>query len=163
MAYIQYFVRLISVCPCALYGTHSSWPSKVTTHYYKLSLDNPLAPPPKQLVILIRPKNKDQLIDVICKELARKIQQTPAPSSFIMKGKGPLPNKVKDGTLHECFDLNTTREDADVIIPQQANRWFILQQRDAGVSKWFVMTLMSLCCYLTSTMKRNYHHWSKWK
>ena len=43
----------------------------------------------------------------------------PLNTSLVIKGKSPVPMEVRSDALVQRFDLKTTHEEADVIIPQQ--------------------------------------------
>ena len=83
---------------------------------YQLSLDMPLPP---QFVMLTGTRNKEQLIEFIVSELTKKVQGYKHPTSLIIAGKSPVPVEIKGSSTVMCQDLQTTHEDADVIIPQQ--------------------------------------------
>ena len=76
------------------------------------------APLPQQQVVLSVTKNKVQLIDLICEEL-QQLDDVPLNTSLVITGRSPVPMEVRSDALVQRFDLKTTQEEADVIIPQQ--------------------------------------------
>ncbi len=76
------------------------------------------APLPQQQVDLSVTKNKVQLIDLICEEL-QQLDDVPLNTSLVITGRSPVPMEVRSDALVQQFDLKTTHEEADVIIPQQ--------------------------------------------
>ena len=76
------------------------------------------APLPQQQVVLSVTKNKVQLIDLICDEL-QQLDDVPLNTSLVITGRYPVPMEVRSDALFQRFDLKTTHEEADVIIPQQ--------------------------------------------
>ena len=83
---------------------------------YQLSLDMPLPP---QSVTLTGTRNKEQVIEFIVCELTKKVQDCKHPTSLLMTGKSLVPVEIKSGSTVMRQDLQTTHEEADVIIPQQ--------------------------------------------
>ena len=75
-------------------------------------------PLPQQRVVLSVTKNKFQLIDLICEEL-QQLDDVPLNTSIVITGIYPVPMEVRSDPLVQRFDLKTTHEEADVIIPQQ--------------------------------------------
>ena len=82
---------------------------------YKLTMNAPL---PQQQVVFSVTKNKVQLIDVICEEL-QQLDDVPLNTSLVITSRSPVPMAVRSDALVQRFDLKTTHEEADVIIPQQ--------------------------------------------
>ena len=74
------------------------------------------APLPQQQVVLSVSKNKVHLIDLVCEELQ---QLVPLKTSLVITGRSPVPMEVRSDAFVQRFDLKTTHEEADVIIPQQ--------------------------------------------
>ena len=75
---------------------------------------------PRQHVVLSVTKNKVQLIDLLCEEL-QQIADMPLNTSLVITGRSPVPMEVRlrSDSLVQRFDLKTTHDEADVIIPQQ--------------------------------------------
>ena len=86
-----------------------------TAREYKLMMNAPL---PQQQVVLSVTKNKVQLIDLICEEL-KQFDDVPLSTSLVITARSPVPMEVRSDALVQRFDLKTTHEQADVIIPQQ--------------------------------------------
>ena len=82
---------------------------------YKLTMNAPL---PQQQVVLSVTKNKVQLIYLICDEL-QQLVDVPLNTSLVITWRYPVPMEVRSDSLFQRFDLKTTHEEADVIIPQQ--------------------------------------------
>ena len=82
---------------------------------YKLTMNAPL---PQQQVVLSVTKNKVQLIDVICEEL-HQLDDVPLNTSLVITWISPVPMEVRSDTLVQRFDLKTTHEETDDILPQQ--------------------------------------------
>ena len=82
---------------------------------YKLTMNAPL---PQQQVVLSVTKNKVQLIELICEEL-QQLDDVPLNTSLVITGRSPVQMEVRSDALVQRFDLKTTHEEADVIIPQQ--------------------------------------------
>ena len=66
-------------------------------------------------------ENKCQLIEIICEQLQEKGKSdiNSAAHKLIVTGPSPVPNEVFQGTVTYRDDLETTHEEANVIIPQQ--------------------------------------------
>ena len=82
---------------------------------YKLTMNAPL---PQQQVVLSVAKNKVQLVDLLCEEL-QQLDDVTLNTSLVITGISPVPTEVRSDWLAQRFDLKTTHEEADVIIPQQ--------------------------------------------
>ena len=82
---------------------------------YKLTINVPL---PQQQVVLSVTKNKVQLIDLICEEL-QQLDDVLLNTSSVIIGRSPVPMEVRSYALVQRFDLKTSHEEVDVIIPQQ--------------------------------------------
>ena len=82
---------------------------------YKLTMNDPL---PQQQVVLSVTKNKVQLIDLVCEELLQ-LDDVPLNTSLVITGISPVPMEVRSEALVQRFDLKTTHEEADAIIPRQ--------------------------------------------
>ena len=82
---------------------------------YKLTMNGPL---PQQQVVLSVTKNKLQLIELICEEL-QQLDDVPHNTSLVITWISPVPMEVICDALVQRFDLKTTHEEADVIIPQK--------------------------------------------
>ena len=82
---------------------------------YKLTMNASLV---QQQVVISVTKNKVQLIDLICEEL-QQLDDVPLNTSMVITGISPVPMEVRSDALVQRFDLKTTHEDADAIIPQQ--------------------------------------------
>ena len=82
---------------------------------YKLTMN---APQPQQQVVFSLTKNKVQLIDLICEEL-QQLDDVPLNTSLVITGRSPVPMEARSDALVQRFDLKTTHDEADVIIPQQ--------------------------------------------
>ena len=82
---------------------------------YKLTMNAPL---PQQQVVLSVTKNKVHLIDLICEEL-QQLDDVPLNTTLVITGRSLVPMEVRSDALVQRFDLKTTHEEADVIIPQQ--------------------------------------------
>ena len=73
---------------------------------------------PQEQAVLSVTKNKVQLIDLICEEL-QQVDNVPPNTSLTIIGRYPVPMEVRCDALVQQFDLKTTHEEADFIIPQQ--------------------------------------------
>ena len=82
---------------------------------YKLTMNASL---PQQQVVLSVTKNKVQLIDLLSDEL-QQLDDVPLNTSLVITMRYPVPMEVRSDALFQRFDLKTTHEEADVIIPQQ--------------------------------------------
>ena len=82
---------------------------------YKLTVNASL---PQQQVVLSVTKNKVQLIDLMCEEL-QQLDDVSLNTSLVITGRFPVPIEVRSDALVQLFDLKTTHEEADVIIPKQ--------------------------------------------
>ena len=76
---------------------------------------------PAQNVVMTYAKNKQQLIDIICKELVSDkslCSKHTQKYKLVVTGQNDI-LEVKIGITIERRDLSTTHEEADVIIVQQ--------------------------------------------
>ena len=101
---------------CSIKSKTRSSRAGAASREYQLSLDMPMPP---QSVMLTGTQNKEQLIEFIVSELTKKVQGYKHPTSLIITGKSPVPVEIKGGSTVMRQDLQTTHEEADVIIPQQ--------------------------------------------
>ena len=92
--------------------------SQIASRRHKLSTTTPL---PAQIVGLTVTENKTQLIEIICEQLRQKGKTHRAINKhkLTITGPSPAPVEVFKGIAIEQKDLETTHEEADVIILQQ--------------------------------------------
>ena len=81
----------------------------------------PSTPLPAQSVVLTVTVNKKQIIGTICEQLRKKgkTHEATMKHSLLVTGSSSIPVEIFKGVAIERRDLETTHEEADVIIPRQ--------------------------------------------
>ena len=81
----------------------------------------PSTPLPAQSVVLTVTENKHQIIGTICEQLREKgkTHEATMKHSLLVTGSSSIPVEIFKGVAIERRDLETTHEEADVIIPRQ--------------------------------------------
>ena len=83
----------------------------------------PVTPLPKQSVVLTNTDNKVQLIDILCEDLQRRaISHPELKHKLIITGSSNIPIEINASQHVLRYDIQTSHEEADVIIAQQAIR-----------------------------------------
>ena len=77
------------------------------------------APFPPRSIVLTKTHNKVQLIDLLCNHMVSAAAAARLNRKLIIIGRDPIPTEVMYGEKHAQIDLQTTQEEADVIIVQQ--------------------------------------------
>ena len=75
-----------------------------------------ISPQPPHKVMLTVTRNKVQLIDLICEDMAFHKDYF---SQLVLTGRDPLPMEIKRGVIIKRQDIETTQEEADTMIVQQ--------------------------------------------
>ena len=76
-------------------------------------------PLPAQTVIVNVSEHKKQFIDIIGDKLVQYFLSCPNPKKLVITGVEPVPTELTNGQLIPCDDLQTTHEEADVIMVNQ--------------------------------------------
>ena len=92
-----------------------------------------------------------QLIDLIDEALKKeKDQLSLCGHKLVVTGRDQVPTEINNGIVIPRRDLETSQEEADVIIVQQMVA--ITEEHGGDGSESCVMILMSLCYCCTSTV-----------
>ena len=85
---------------------------------HTLSLEGPL---PRKDTCMSSNETKEQLINIISKELAVRMRTKKFTHKFVVTSKQPVPVETQYGQMSERVDLKSDYDEADYIIPQQVN------------------------------------------
>ncbi|MES9884531.1 MAG: hypothetical protein ABW185_27110 [Sedimenticola sp.] len=96
--------------------TRRSRAGSLGTRHHKLGLNTPL---PAQKVALSVTENKVQLIDIICEQLLENGKNYTDKHKLVVTGQNNVPVQIKGNDVLHLDSLQTTHEEADVIIVQQ--------------------------------------------
>lgn len=91
---------------------------KEANRKHQLSLSTPL---PAQKVCLSVTGNKSQLIDLFCQYLIEHKGELENYHKLVITGPDPVPQQIWNGQVQTRADLQTTHEEADVIVTQQVS------------------------------------------
>lgn len=101
-------------------GTRTSHAGEQASRHHRLRPDSPLPP---QHVILTVTENKVQIIDIICQQLLERVAHLQTTGhvecKLFVTGSKPVPKEVHKGVQIQRNDMQTSHEEADVIIAQQ--------------------------------------------
>ena len=76
--------------------------------------------------------NKKQLIDILTKHIAERIQQTVFPHTLVLTGSDEVPSLVCNGVVTRKESFRTSHEEADIILLQQCY-WLIIEKSHSNV------------------------------
>ena len=134
---VQYYVN--NVLEYILGKLHHSDVNVIFDRYYEYSINSwtrtsrtvqqasrryrltPSTPLPAQSVVQTVTENKQQIIDTICEQLREKgkTHEATMKHSLLVTGPASITVEIFKGVAIERRDLETTHEEADVIIPRQ--------------------------------------------
>ena len=77
---------------------------------------------PSQKVMLTVSKNKQQLIDLIIRDLCAHKAEVSIFNTLIVTGSEPFPIEITNDDIIQCESLKTLQEEADTIIIDQLSR-----------------------------------------
>ena len=89
---------------------------------------------------------KTQLIDLICFHLITYTTEKMYENKLVITVSSRLPMQTKNGLLTERNDLDTTQEEADIIIVQQPSNVCCMVVYDHGLLEVHAMIQTSLFC-----------------
>ena len=85
---------------------------------HQLSLDREL--PPRDMV-MFSSSTKENLIELISKELCKRFELNKSPNRFVVTSKSPVPEQVDNGIRTKRRDLTSYFDEADYAIPQHVH------------------------------------------